>query len=64
MSQNLTQPEEIDQAIRDLEWSTMRKEPQPSSAMYSGEAVHEGWRIPANSPYRATYLKSHNMQFL
>ena len=64
MSQNLTQPEEIDQALRDLEWFTMKKVPLASNAVHWSGTDQEDWRSPPTSPYRATYLKSHNMQFL
>ncbi|MFA6921747.1 MAG: hypothetical protein WC216_07865 [Gallionella sp.] len=55
MSQNLTQPEEIDQILMNMENSTADTPDQKTS----NETEQKGWSTGYVSPYRAAHMKSY-----
>lgn len=58
MSQNLTQPEEIDQILQNMGWGDVGRPP----TNFLKAADRKGRRVGVGdiSPYRAVYMKSHD----
>lgn len=57
MSRRLTQPEEIDQALREL----AEDELGTTTPLASGGRHADIWSGPYVPPYRAEYIKSHGI---
>lgn len=59
MNMNLTQPEEIDQILKNMEWNDL-KLPMPSGdkSPLKGASRQE-WRDGYTSPFRANYMRLH-----
>ena len=66
MSKLLTQPEEIEQALKDFGWDDAKIESPSIGGEYSTKLRGLSGTAPLNgastSPYRAAYLKSHNLK--
>lgn len=59
MSRRLTQPEEIDQVLREMAEDDMKVSTTLSNKKFSTSTTQEDWSGVYVSPYRAEYIKSH-----
>ena len=59
MRQNLSQPEEIDLVLKEMENSDMPIDRQVTNKIPSAQASQEIWNTGYGSPYRAAYIKAH-----
>ena len=57
---SLTQPEEIDQVLKSMEWQEMKLQLPAADKAASKVTRQQGERDAYVSPYRAAYMKSHS----
>ena len=64
MNSRLTQPEEVERALREMEMvkSDANAEKQITDATSVTRNAEKGWNTGHISAYRAAYLKSHGLQ--
>ncbi|MDD5058690.1 MAG: hypothetical protein PHQ60_12540 [Sideroxydans sp.] len=61
MNQHLTQPEEIDLVLKEMEKDEMTEQRQSSDNRLLSKTVPRNWNTGYVSPYRAAYMRDHNL---
>lgn len=61
MSHDLTQPEEIDLVLKELDKCNIKKSMQVMDKNPSAKATQKRWDMGYISPYRFTYMKDHGL---
>jgi hypothetical protein len=59
MKQHLTQPEEIDLALKEMEIDERTEQRQITDDKLLSNAVPRNWNTGYISPYRAAYMRDH-----
>lgn len=62
MCPNLSQPEEIDLILKEIENFDMQVDWQVTGIKPLSKASQEGWNGSYGSPYRAAYMKAHRLE--
>lgn len=61
MNQNLTQPEEIDLVLKEMEIDEMTEQREITDDKLLANAIPKSWNTGNLSPYRAAYMRDHNL---
>ncbi len=60
MSPCLTQPDEVELALKEIETCNISLNQQDTDKNNSAKSTHENWNSGYVSPYRAAYIQTHN----